>query len=93
MARNRPRIKLTDTTLQELKDKGFLYVLVKGYTPAQRNDHIELNQFILVPVRQLPEAPGEKEIFAPIDSDVLAYWAHLSDNEIEAYIDLSLESA
>lgn len=93
MARNRPRIKLTDKTLQDLKNKGFRYVLIKGYTPAQRNDHIELNQFILVPVRQLPEDPAEKEIFAPIDSEVLAYWAQLSSSGIEAYIELTTESA
>ena len=92
MARNRPRIKLTDKTLQELKDRGFLYVLIKGYTPAQRKDHIELNHFILVPVRQLPEDPAEKEIFAPIDSEVLAYWAQLSTGGIVAYIELPTES-
>ena len=88
MARNRSRIKLTDKSLQELKDKGFQYVLIKGYTPAQKNDHIELNQFILVPVRELPDSPGDKEIFAPIDSDVLAYWADPSIGGIEAFIDL-----
>jgi hypothetical protein len=93
MARNQSRIKLTDKTLQELKDKGFLYVLIKGYTPAQRNDHIELNGFILVPVRELPDGPGEKEIFAPIDSEVLACWAEPSDDGIEAYIELSYKSA
>ncbi|HEV9037998.1 MAG TPA: hypothetical protein VGQ51_15290 [Puia sp.] len=93
MARKHSRIKLTDKSLQELKDKGFLYVLIKGYTPAQRNDRIELNQFILVPVRALPDAPGEKEIFAPIDSEVLTFWANPSEDGIEAYIELSLESA
>jgi hypothetical protein len=93
MARTRPRVKLTDESLQELKDKGFLYVLIRSYTPTQRNDHVELNQFVLVPVRELPSGPGEKEIFAPIDSEVIANWAQLSANGIEAFIEFSFESA
>ena len=91
MARTKSLIKLTYKTLQELKDKGFRYVLVKSYTPAQRSNRIELNQFILVPVRELPGDPGEKEIFAPIDSEVLTDW--LSEKGLEAYIEGALESA
>ena len=93
MARTKSLIKLTDKTLQELKDKGFRYVLVKSYTPAQRNNRIELNRFILVPVKELPGDPGEREIFAPIDSDVLTDWAQLSEKGLEAYIDTNLEQA
>jgi hypothetical protein len=83
-----PPIRLTEKTLQELKDKGFQFVIVKGYTPERRLDHIQLNYFTLVPLKELPTGPGEKEIYAPIDSEVLAEWANLSDG-FEAYIEMT----
>ena len=79
------RRKLTDQSLQELKDKGFQYVLVKTYTPDRHLDHIQLNHFILVPVMQLPTDPG---IYAPIDSEVLLEWVSSIDTAFEAYIEL-----
>lgn len=81
------RLRLTDQTLQELKDKGYQYVIVKGYTPDRRLDHIQLNHFILVPVKQLPTEPGEKEIYAPIDSEVLLDWVSDVNPTFEAYIE------
>jgi hypothetical protein len=90
MAQNKSSIrrKLTDQTLQELKDEGFQYVLIKDYTPDRRLDHIQLNHFILVPVMQLPTDPGEKEIFAPIDSEVLLDWVSSINPTFEAYIEI-----
>jgi len=79
--------RLTKKSLQELKDLGFRYVLVKGYTPDRRFDYIELNYFTLVPVKDLPEDPGQKEIFAPIDSDILEDWANQPDRGIKAFIE------
>src|SRR6185437_7346600 len=67
MAKSSSGIRLTTQTLQELKDKGFQFVLVKGYAPQRRQDHIQLNDLTLVPVVELPSEPGEKEIYAPID--------------------------
>jgi hypothetical protein len=87
MAQSKSAVRLTDQTLQQLKDKGFQYVIVKGYTPDRRLDHIQLNHFILTPVVTLPTEPGEKEIYAPIDSEVLADWASTSDGSFEAYIE------
>lgn len=79
------RRRLTDQTLQELKDKGFQYVLVKAYTPDRHLDHIELNHFVLVPVKQLPTEPG---IYEPIDSEVLLEWVNSIDTGFEAYIEI-----
>ena len=82
------RLRLTDRTLQELKDKGFQFVLIKSYAPDRCLDHIQLNHFILVPVMQLPTEPGEKEIYAPIDSEVLLDWVSSINPTFEAYIEL-----
>jgi hypothetical protein len=81
------RVRLTEQSLQELKDKGYQYVLVKSYTPDRRLDHIHLNHIILMPVMALPTKPGDREIFAPIDSEVLLDWVSSQDASFEAYIE------
>ncbi len=79
-------IRLTASRLQELKDDGFQFVLIKGYSLNRRSDFIELNHFILVPVVELPEDPAQKEIFEPIDSEILLEWAD-SSKEVTAFIE------
>ena len=79
-------IRLTAKILQQLKELGFRFVLIKGYTPGRRTDHIELNHFILKPVIQLPEDPAQKEIYAPIDSDILLDWASSTEG-VTAFIE------
>jgi hypothetical protein len=79
--------RLTKQSLRELKELGFRYVLVKGYTPDRRFDYIELNYFTLVPVKDLPDDPGQKEIFAPIDSEILDDWASQPEKGVKAFIE------
>jgi hypothetical protein len=79
-------IRLTAPRLQELKDLGFRFVLIKGYSLNRRSDYIELNHFILVPVVQLPEDPAQKEIYEPIDSEILLDWAS-SPEGVKAFIE------
>lgn len=86
MALNKAGIRLTKQTLQDLKDQGFQYVLIKGYSLSRRPDFIELNSFKLTPVKELPLDPALKEIYAPLDSEILLSWA-TPDSEIEAYIE------
>ena len=87
MAKSKSPIRLTYQILQELKEQGFQYVLVKGYDLSRRLDYIQLTHFTLVPVRELPLEPGEKEIYAPIDSEELAEWASSRDEDYAAYIE------
>ena len=84
---SKPASRLTKESLQELKDLGFRFVLVKGYTLDRRADYIELNHFTLVPVRELPQDPNEKEIYAPLDSEILQEWASDAESGVEAYIE------
>lgn len=88
MAGNKGAIRLTEKTLQQLKDKGFLYVLIKGYSLSRKPDYIELNSFMLTPVKELPIDPADKEIFAPVDSEILLEWASPENDSIEAFIEL-----
>jgi hypothetical protein len=78
---------LTKERLRRLKEHGYLYILIKSYTPDRKTDFIELDHFNLVPVKELPEAQGEKGIFAPIDSEILEAWAEQSEGGIKAYIE------
>jgi hypothetical protein len=79
--------KLTVKRLQELKDLGFRFVLIKGYALDRRADYIELNHFSLLPVKELPEDPAQKEIYEPIESEILLEWASSVDSGVTAYID------
>jgi hypothetical protein len=72
--------RLTLTRLQKLKEQGFRFVLVKGYSLNRRSDYIELNHWMLEPVVQLPEDPARKEIYEPIDSEILLEWASSAED-------------
>lgn len=72
--------------LQHLKDKGFRYVLVKGFTTDRRLAYIELNYFMLIPIKELPEDPTKKEIYEPISSKILADWASFPDDGIKILV-------
>jgi hypothetical protein len=87
MAENKSPVKLTKKTLQQLKDKGFQYVLIKGYSLHKRVDYIELDSFKLIPVKELPLDPAQKEIYAPLDSEILLEWTSAGTGSIEAFIE------
>src|SRR5882757_10904309 len=80
-------IRLTQQSLQQLKDSGFRFVLIKGYTTDRRIDYIEVNYFTLVPVKDLPEDPNKKEIYEPIDSEILMEWASFPDHGAKVVIE------
>jgi hypothetical protein len=85
--------RLTLHTLEILKERGFQYVLVESYTLDRRLDYIEMNHFLLRPVKVLPEAPGELGIFESIDSPILREWASHPDNGIKAFIETNSHPA
>ena len=87
MQKSKQLQRLTKENLQWLKEQGFLYVLIKGYAPERKIDHIGLDHFILTPVKELPVEDGAKGIYADIDSEILADWARSSGAGIEAFID------
>jgi hypothetical protein len=87
MENSRPAIRLTKKSLQQLKDSGFRFVLIKGYTTDRRVDYIELNYFTLIPVKDLPEDPNKKEIYEPIDSEILMEWASFPDDGAKVIIE------
>ncbi|MDO6432224.1 hypothetical protein Q4E93_16605 [Flavitalea sp. BT771] len=87
MGNSKSPVRLTIQNLQHLKDKGFLYVLIKGYTRDGRVDYIELDYFTLIPVKSLPDDPNKKEIYEPIDSTILTGWANFPDEGLKIFIE------
>ena len=78
--------RLTQQTLQKLKDKGFRYVQVKGFTQDKRLEYIEPHYFMLVPIKDLPDDPDKKEIYEPINSEILTAWANFPNEGVEVLV-------
>ena len=79
-------VKLTPELIRQLRKDGYKYVLVKDYAVTRKVDLVELSSFLLVPVKKLPTDPGQKEIFAPLNSKILAAWAAGEDGVV-AYVE------
>lgn len=86
MSKERSAVRLTRHTLEKLKERGYRYVLVESYTLDRRSDYIEMNHFLLKPVKELPGEPGQMGIFEAIDSHILCEWAEHPDNGIKAFV-------
>ena len=78
--------KLSLPLLQKLKEKGFRYVQVMGFTTDRRLDYMEPRFLLLVPIRELSDDPEKKEIYEPIDSRILEDWANAPDDGIKILI-------
>jgi hypothetical protein len=65
----------TMAALETLKNKGFQYVQVKGFTSDKRLDYIEPRYLLLIPMKALPVEPGVIEIYESINSQLLQDWA------------------
>jgi hypothetical protein len=65
----------TIAALNTLKNKGFQYVQVKGFTSDKRLDYMEPRYWVLIPMKELPVDPGKIEIYESINSKLLLDWA------------------
>jgi len=80
---------LTMATLETLKEKGFQYVQVKGFTADKRLDYMEPRYLILIPVMALPVDPGKIEIYECINSKLLQDWASHPGEGMKVLISLN----
>jgi hypothetical protein len=81
-----PTTQLTPGILYKLKNKGFRYVQVIGFTSDKRPDYMEPRYFMLVPVKDLPGNQQQKGIYEPIDSKFLLDWASTPNEGVEVLI-------
>jgi hypothetical protein len=87
-----PKIRLTPKSLQQLKDEGYRFALIKDYLVDIHGRRVDLNHFTIEPVNRLPTERAKMEIFAPIDSEILLAWANSAGEGIEAFILVGQES-
>ena len=72
--------------LKMLESKGFKFVQVKGLTLDKHYDYVEPHFLLLQPIRELPTAQSEKDIYEPIGSDLLKQWANDINSATEVFI-------
>ncbi len=78
--------RLSVEGLQNLEDKGFKFVQVKGLTLDKHYDYVEPHFLLLLPIRELPTDQSKKDIYEPIGSDLLRQWANEVDSSTQVFI-------
>lgn len=73
-------------TLEDLERKGYKYVQLKGLTMDKHYDYIEPHLMVLVPLKELPSDPNQKDIYEPIRSCILAQWAREKNEHFKIVI-------
>ena len=68
-------IPFSAESLDKLQDKGYKFVLVKGFTIDKHYEYVDPSILVLVPIKELPSDPMLKDIYEPIESEILYRWA------------------
>jgi len=79
----------TIETLEKLKNKGFQYVQVKGFTSDKKLDYMEPRYLLLIPMKTLPVGSGEIEIYESVNSQLLLEWASHPNDGMKVLISLN----
>jgi hypothetical protein len=77
---------LTARALDNLWRKGFRFVQVKGLDNDRHYDYMEPGIMVLVPMRELPTDPLQKDIYEPINSRLLYQWAAEKNDHLQMLI-------
>ena len=78
--------RLSIEILERLQAKGYSFVQVKWLTPDNHYDFVVPASIVLIPMRDLPTDPARKDVYEPVDSDLLRQWAQSKNNTIQVYI-------
>jgi len=79
-------VQLSRPVLRQLAAKGYRYVQVKAFTRDMRQDYIDPRFILLMPLRELPGEPARKDIYEPINSEMLKDWADLPGVGVEVLV-------
>lgn len=79
-------IPFTVDSLDGLKTSGYKFVQVKGFTIDKHYEYIEPYFLVLVPLKELPSSDLNKDIYEPIESDILLGWAGDTGEGLKIYI-------
>jgi hypothetical protein len=79
-------IQLTLQALLNLENSGYKFVQVKGLTMDKHYDYVEPHFIVLVPMKELPTSQINKDIYEPVDSELLRQWCNKSDDGTKVFI-------
>jgi hypothetical protein len=82
-------IALTLQALRSLENSGYKYVQVRGLTIDHHYDYMEPHCIILLPMKELPTAQINKDIYEPVDSDLLREWARDTNDTMQVLISIN----
>lgn len=68
-------LEFSKKTLDKLMEEGYKYVQVRGLTIDKHYDYIEPSLLVLVPLKELPVTAMKKDIYEPVNSELLYKWA------------------
>ena len=72
---------LTLAALDQLKEKGYQYLQVQGFTMDHHPEYIEPHYLMLVPVKSLTANKATMDVYEEISGETIINWAQRSDDE------------
>jgi hypothetical protein len=68
-------IELSAKALDSLQEQGYKFVQIKGLTIDKHYEYVEPSILVLIPMKELPTDPSQRDIYEPIKSELLYKWA------------------
>jgi hypothetical protein len=68
-------IEFNVKALDNLQSQGYKFVQVIGITVDKHFDYTDPDFLLLVPLKELPTDPQKRDIYEPIESELLYKWA------------------
>lgn len=72
---------LTMEALDDLKEKGYKYLQVQGFTLDHHPEYIEPHYLMLVPRKSLASNKSKMDIYEDIAGETIINWAKQKDDE------------
>ena len=72
---------LTLDALNQLKEKGYQYLQIQGFTMDHHPEYIEPYYLMLVPVKSLTANKAAMDVYEEISGETIINWAKRSDDE------------
>ncbi|HOZ79447.1 MAG TPA: hypothetical protein PLY34_15745 [Ferruginibacter sp.] len=86
MQTRQAHVHLSVQALQDLQNKGYQFVQVKGLNEDNEFDYVEPHYLVLVPIKELPKDQRKKDIYEPVMSELLIQMANEESSITEVLI-------
>ncbi len=68
-------IEFSVQALDNLQSRGYKFVQVVGLTADNHYDYTDPDFLVLLPLKELPTDPQKRDIYEPLESELLYKWA------------------